>query len=108
MACTGGSEPATRRLRRYRELIQRRLAQIIVGSFAARNSSHFGGPALGGHAAECWRNFAYAGTADEALEHEPMAMLVLHVNREVIHHGAEIALLRDLYRVRHEFVRPPA
>jgi hypothetical protein len=23
---------------------------------------------------------------------------VLHVNREVIHHGAEIALLRDLYR----------
>ena len=27
-----------------------------------------------------------------------MAALVLHVNREVIHHGAEIALLRDLYR----------
>lgn len=23
--------------------------------------------------------------------------LILHVNREVIHHGAEIALLRDLY-----------
>jgi hypothetical protein len=23
---------------------------------------------------------------------------VLHVNREVIHHGAEIALLRDLYQ----------
>jgi hypothetical protein len=22
---------------------------------------------------------------------------VLHINREVIHHGAEIALLRDLY-----------
>jgi hypothetical protein len=29
-----------------------------------------------------------------------MAMLVLHINREVIHHGAEIALLRDLYRWR--------
>ncbi|MFE9394015.1 DinB family protein [Streptomyces flavidovirens] len=28
----------------------------------------------------------------------PMATLVLHVNREVMHHGAEIALLRDLYR----------
>jgi hypothetical protein len=27
-----------------------------------------------------------------------MATLILHINREVIHHGAEIALLRDLYR----------
>ena len=27
----------------------------------------------------------------------PMTDLVLHINREVIHHGAEIALLRDLY-----------
>jgi hypothetical protein len=27
-----------------------------------------------------------------------MAALVLHINREIIHHGAEIALLRDLYR----------
>jgi hypothetical protein len=26
-----------------------------------------------------------------------MATLVLHINREVIHHAAEIALLRDLY-----------
>jgi hypothetical protein len=26
-----------------------------------------------------------------------MATLVLHINREVIHHGAEISLLRDLY-----------
>jgi hypothetical protein len=29
---------------------------------------------------------------------EPMAGLVLHISREVIHHGAEISLLRDLYR----------
>jgi hypothetical protein len=29
-----------------------------------------------------------------------MAELVLHINREVIHHGAEIALLRDLYAHR--------
>jgi hypothetical protein len=29
-----------------------------------------------------------------------MACLILHVNREVMHHGAEIALLRDLYRAR--------
>jgi hypothetical protein len=27
----------------------------------------------------------------------PVAKLVLHVHREVIHHGAEICLLRDLY-----------
>jgi hypothetical protein len=26
-----------------------------------------------------------------------MAELVLHINREMLHHGAEIALLRDLY-----------
>jgi hypothetical protein len=27
-----------------------------------------------------------------------MAELVLHINREAIHHGAEVLLLRDLYR----------
>jgi hypothetical protein len=30
----------------------------------------------------------------------PMATLVLHINREALHHGAEIALLRDLYANR--------
>jgi hypothetical protein len=29
---------------------------------------------------------------------EPMAGLILHINREVMHHGGEICLLRDLYR----------
>jgi hypothetical protein len=29
---------------------------------------------------------------------EPMAALIVHVNREVMHHGGEIGLLRDLYR----------
>ncbi len=29
-----------------------------------------------------------------------MAELVLHINREAIHHGAEILLLRDLYRAK--------
>lgn len=109
-----------------------RLAHMIVG-LAARNGSHFGGPDIGNHESECWRNFTYAGTAKQALEQldeeyarwiagvralgtdglgrpcgpredpygdEPMAALVLHVNREVIHHGAEIALLRDLYQHR--------
>ncbi len=104
-----------------------RLAHVIVGVFAARNASHFGGPPAS------WRDFRYAGTASEALVqlddayatwikavralgpdglirpcgpaegpyHEsPLAELVLHINREALHHGAEIALLRDLYRAR--------
>lgn len=29
---------------------------------------------------------------------DPMAALVAHINRETMHHGAEIALLRDLWR----------
>jgi hypothetical protein len=29
---------------------------------------------------------------------DPMAALVLHISREVMHHGGEICLLRDLYR----------
>jgi hypothetical protein len=29
---------------------------------------------------------------------DPMAELIVHVNREVMHHGGEICLLRDLYR----------
>ena len=34
----------------------------------------------------------------EAHPDAPMAALVLHVNREALHHLAEVALLRDLYR----------
>ena len=30
-----------------------------------------------------------------------MAALVLHIHREVFHHGAEISLLRDLYAWQH-------
>ena len=29
-----------------------------------------------------------------------MAALVLHISREVIHHGSELCLLRDLYRTQ--------
>ena len=29
---------------------------------------------------------------------DPMAGLIAHINREVMHHGGEICLLRDLYR----------
>lgn len=38
------------------------------------------------------------GPAEGAYSEYPFATLILHINREVIHHGAEIALLRDLYR----------
>jgi hypothetical protein len=38
--------------------------------------------------------------AKEPFPDAPMAALVLHINREFIHHGAEVALLRDLYRAR--------
>lgn len=99
-----------------------RLAHIIVGVLAARNHSHFGGPeadyqtwayALDADAAltqldeqyrvwiagvrglseeQLWRPCGEAGFSDH-----PMLALVLHINREMIHHGAEIALLRDLY-----------
>ena len=98
-----------------------RMAHIIVGVFNMRTASHFGGPPAD------HMTWQYAMTADDALKQlddayeawmagvrtadlskavgpaegpfaeEPMATLVLHINREVIHHAAEIALLRDLY-----------
>lgn len=98
-----------------------RLAHITVGVFAMRSASHFGGPPAD------YGTWRFARSADEALKQlddayetwmagarkadlslavgpaegpfaeEPMATLVLHINREVIHHLAEVALLRDLY-----------
>ncbi|MGE3285029.1 MAG: DinB family protein [Pseudonocardia sp.] len=102
-----------------------RLAHVIVGVFAMRVGGHFGGPpadyssweyagsaqealAQLDAAYEAWtagvRTLDEAGLAAPCGPTEgpwsahPMAELVLHINREVIHHGAEIALLRDLYR----------
>jgi hypothetical protein len=102
-----------------------RLGHLIVGVFGERNASHFGGPArdyrsfaYAGSAAEALRQLdeAYAvwlkgvrdlgedglarpcGPAEGPFAEYPLAALVLHINREVIHHGAEIMLLRDLYR----------
>ncbi|XVU30339.1 DinB family protein [Actinoplanes sp. CA-054009] len=99
-----------------------RLAHIIVSCLGYRVGWYFGGPEVDSE------TFAYAGTAEEALkqldemygrwnagvrelsdadldnpptagpERLPMENRVLHVNRELIHHGAEISLLRDLYR----------
>ena len=80
-----------------------RLGHIIVGVLGMRVASHFGGPPFD------YATHDYAGDAATALaqpcgpaegpwaEHS-MAELVLHINREMLHHGAEIALLRDLYQ----------
>ncbi|MGZ8745120.1 MAG: hypothetical protein ACXWXO_19570 [Nocardioides sp.] len=40
------------------------------------------------------------GAAEGPYGDLPLAALVLHINREAIHHGADIALLRDLYAHR--------
>ena len=104
-----------------------RLGHLIVGVFGARLASHFGGPptdyqsfAYSGTADEALDQLdrVYAGwtagvrgldaaalarpvgPAEGPWAEHPMAELVLHINREAIHHGAEIALLRDLYAAR--------
>jgi hypothetical protein len=101
-----------------------RLAHVIVGVLAMRNHSHFGGPpadyqswtyATGADTAlkqlddayRSWNDGVLAlddaalaqpcGPAEGPYAAESMMTLVLHINREMIHHGAEIALLRDLY-----------
>ena len=37
------------------------------------------------------------GPAEGPFADHSLAALMLHINREAIHHGAEIALLRDLF-----------
>jgi hypothetical protein len=102
-----------------------RLAHITVGLFALRSATHFAGPPAdyrtweyAGTAAGALRQLDEqyaawtkgvrslgasgvarpAGPGEGPFAESSMAALVLHINREVIHHGAEIALLRDLYR----------
>ncbi|HZM29492.1 MAG TPA: DinB family protein [Acidimicrobiales bacterium] len=104
-----------------------RLGHVIVGVFGIRNAAHFGGPPVDyfGHDYATTADEALAqlddgyahwvagvrGLGDEGLARpigeaegpfadHPFAALVLHINREVIHHLAEVALLRDLYANR--------
>jgi hypothetical protein len=104
-----------------------RLAHIIVGIFGSRVALFFGGPAAdwdtfryAGTAGQALSQLdegyaawtaGVAGLGAEGLARplgpaggpwadDPMAALVTHINKEVIHHGAEICLLRDLYRDR--------
>jgi hypothetical protein len=101
-----------------------RLAHIIVSIFGMRVASHFGGAPVSFEtfsyastatealaqldtAYDAWitgvRGLGTAGLerpcgpAEGPFAEYSMAALVLHINREAIHHGAEIALLRDLY-----------
>jgi hypothetical protein len=102
-----------------------RLAHVIVGCFAERTGNHFGGAptdytrwtyAATADQALAQLDAAYdawsagveslgedglvraVGPAEGPWAESPYADLVLHINRELIHHGAEICLLRDLYR----------
>jgi DinB superfamily len=101
-----------------------RLAHVIVGVLAMRNHSHFDGPpadyqswsyATGAQEALLQLDRAYdgwitgvrtlgaddlsrpCGPAEGPYADRPLSELILHINREVIHHGAEIACIRDLY-----------
>jgi hypothetical protein len=101
-----------------------RIGHLVVGVLGMRTAAHFGGPPVDYHTHEypgaaaaalaqldvCYagwlkgvRGLGVAGLTRpcgpaEPYPDAPMAALVLHINREVLHHGAEIALLRDLYR----------
>jgi hypothetical protein len=97
-----------------------RLGHVIVGVLAA-HATHFGAPAA---SYETWEYAGSAATALDQLEAQldvwlagvrglgeaelrvpvgakkpfpdaPMADLVLHVHRELIHHLSEVCLLRD-------------
>ncbi len=102
-----------------------RMCHLLVGVFAMRVAGHFGGTRVDyesydypGDAATALARLdeVYAawnagvrglgaeglgrpcGPAEGPFSEESMATLVLHINREAMHHSAEIALLRDLYR----------
>ncbi|MPY94090.1 MAG: hypothetical protein GEV08_13810, partial [Acidimicrobiia bacterium] len=107
---------------------RRRLGHVLVGVLGARVASHFGGAPVDygtydypGSADEALGRLdgAYAewlggvrslgedglgracGPSEGPFAERSMGALVLHVNREVIHHGAEVALLRDLHAHRY-------
>lgn len=51
---------------------------------------------LGGMDAQRWQQ--PVGPAEGPYADRSYLALVLHLNREIFHHGAEVSLLRDLYR----------
>ncbi len=106
-----------------------RLGHVIVGVLAMRNAAHFGrtptdyqsfeyAPTAAAALAQLDTEYATwvkgveslgeaglaraCGEAEGPYAEVPMAALVLHINRELIHHLSEVCLLRDLYRSRNE------
>jgi hypothetical protein len=104
-----------------------RLGHVVTGVLAVRNAAHFGAPAASpgtwryaGSADEALQQLTeqlgvwLAGVrglgeegllvpvgAKEPFPRAPMADLVLHIHRELIHHLSEVCLLRDLYLHTH-------
>ncbi|NHC15078.1 DinB family protein [Motilibacter deserti] len=101
-----------------------RLGHVIVGVLAVRNATHFGGPpasyqsfdyAATADDALAQLDAAYSawiagveslgesglrrpsGPEEGEYAELPLATLVLHISRELIHHLSEVCLLRDLY-----------
>jgi DinB family protein len=109
-----------------------RMAHVAIGVFGARAANHFGEPGSVDYDSTEWpitatgglalldRHYAAwtagvrslgeeglsrpCGPAEGPYADHPMSALVLHINREAIHHMAEIALLRDLYIRREAMV----
>ena len=106
-----------------------RLGHVIVGVLAMRNASHFGrdatdyfrfdyAPTAAGALAQLDEEYARwlagveslgesgldrpCGPAEGPYADLPMAALVLHINREMIHHLSEVCVLRDLHAHTHE------
>ncbi|MFG1955305.1 DinB family protein [Micromonospora sp. NPDC048830] len=102
-----------------------RLGHVIVGVLAVRNAAHFGraptdyqsfeyAPTAGAALTQLDAEYATwlagveslgeaglarpCGEAEGPYAERPLAALVLHINRELIHHLAEVCLLRDLHR----------
>ena len=106
-----------------------RLAHLIVGVFGTRNAIHFGGPpadyvtwtyaptakealaqldrgyerwVAGVRSLDAEGLERAIGPAEGEWAASPYADLILHIHREVLHHGAEVLLLRDLFRNRRQ------
>ncbi|RVX46775.1 DinB family protein [Nonomuraea polychroma] len=112
-----------------------RLGHVIVGVLAMRNAAHFGraptdyysfeyAPTATAALAQLDAEYATwlagveslgetglarpSGKAEGEHAERPLAALVLHINRELIHHLAEVCLLRDLYLHTHQQTRQEA
>jgi hypothetical protein len=106
-----------------------RLGHVIVGVLAVRNAAHFGGAPADYQSHEYAATAAGAldqldaeyaawlagveslgesglarpcGEAEGPYAARPLSALVLHINRELIHHLSEVCLLRDLYLHTHK------